>query len=60
MPDSPTVITIPVNADSFADSTLIVTLRVSPVFRVRLWLATVLIWLAGQLVGMEVEIEQRP
>jgi hypothetical protein len=52
--------TIPVNADSFPDSTLVFTLRVSPVFRVRLWLATVLIWLAGQLVGMEVEIEQRP
>jgi hypothetical protein len=52
--------TIPVNADSFPDSTLVFTLRVSPVFRVRLWLATVLIWLAGQLVGMEVEIEHRP
>ena len=51
----PKAVTVVLSGD-----TLVVTLRVSPVFRVRLWLATVLIWLAGQLVGMEVEIEHRP
>lgn len=51
---------IPVNADTFAGSTLTVTLRTTPTFRARLWLATALMWLAAQLVGMELQIEHHP
>jgi hypothetical protein len=46
-------------ADAIRGATLTVRVVSTPVFRVQLWLATALVWLAGQIIGLEVELEHR-
>jgi len=44
-------------SDAIRGATLTVRVTTNPVFRAQLWLATALIWLAGQVIELEVELE---
>ena len=46
-------------ADAIRGATLTVRVVSAPVFRAQLWLVAALVWLAGQIIGIEVELEQR-
>jgi hypothetical protein len=46
-------------ADAIRGATLTVRVVSTPVFRAQLWLAAALVWLAGQITGIEAELEQR-
>ena len=45
-------------ADAIRGATLTVRVVSTPVFRAQLWLAAALIWLAGRVIGIEVELER--
>jgi len=45
-------------AEAVRGATLTVRVTSSPVFRAQLWLATALIWLAGRVIGLEVDLER--
>jgi hypothetical protein len=44
-------------ADAVRNTTLTVRMHTPGGFRARLWLATALMWLAGRVIGMEVNCE---
>jgi hypothetical protein len=46
-------------SDAIRSATLTVRVVSTPMFRAQLWLAAALIWLAGQVIGLEVDIEHR-
>jgi hypothetical protein len=46
-------------SDAIRGATLTVRVVSTPMFRAQLWLASALVWLAGQVIGLEVDIEHR-
>jgi len=44
-------------ADAVRNTTLTIRMHTPGGFRARLWLATALVWLAGRVIGMEVNCE---
>jgi hypothetical protein len=45
-------------ADAIRGATLTVRVVSTPVFRAQLWLAAALVWLAGRVIGIEVDLER--
>ena len=44
-------------AAAIRGATLSVRVTTSPMFRAQLWLAAALIWLAGRVIGLEVDLQ---